>query len=500
MGMTVKSDSFEGFLKVCDELIRGGKMSAAVSHIRKLNLAQVAPKHRLALARICRRSGLMTAGLKLLTPAIRGESLRNPKATLPEICEYAVLLSRVGLAHEALALLEKVDSTRAPEAELFRGYCHIMSWDYELAIGPLERFIQGAVDPYQTQIAKVNLAASYVASGRHQAAEDLLDSLIDQLRRRNAQRLIGNCLELRAQTRFYRGQIEPCRRDLHEAEQIFASAESYDQLLVRKWLAYLEAVKTKSAGPMLAFRAEAMKRLHWESVRDADLFALKIKFNQRQMDHLFFGTPFAAYRDRILREVKGQPSPWYDFGGANQQRLDLLTGEIHGALTKSPCRKVHQLIGVLLRDFYLPSRVGSVFAGLYPTEYFDIHSSPIRVRQVMRRLRRYLESSGADLHVETRKGTFRFINNGAFAVRIPLGGFAMDPYSSEIEKLRRQFQPGQEFFIGSACEKIGLSRSTFHRLVEHMVASGQMRRLGIGKATRYKLVNPTPPDLIKVAA
>lgn len=495
--MSLQSDDFDGYLKECDALIRGGQISLVAARIRALNLAQVDGAHRLELARICRRVGLVNAGLRLLTPVVRGEKLLI-QPTVHETCEYSALLSRVGLAQEALTLLQTVDSIRAPEAELFRGFCHIMRWDYAKAIVPLKKFILSAADPYQAQIARVNLAASYVATGQHSEARDLLDGLIDQLAQRKAQRLIGNCLELRAQTWFHQGRLDTCLQDLRAAEDIFVSTDSYDQLLVRKWLAYLSALKTKTAAPLMQFKAEAFKRKHWESVRDADLFALKVEFNQAQFDHLYFGTPFAAYRERILAEVRGEPSSHYDFGGANSRHLDILTGEIHGAAIATPSPKIHHLIGTLLKDFYLPARVGTLFSELYPGEYFDIHSSPMRVRQVMRRLRRWLESSGVPLTIETVSGTFRLKSGGPFSVRLPLPGLTIGAHSSDVEKLKTYFQIEQKFLADEACAKLGLSRSSFYRLAERMIISGELRRLGVGKSTRYARVQAAEP--LKAAA
>lgn len=480
--------SLAELIRTCDELIRAGQVAAAASRLRALNLAQVGREERLPLARICRRAGQISSGIKLLSPVVRGDRGLEVQPTPAEICEYAALLTRIGLVTEALTLLSAVDSGQAPEAELFTSYCQIMRWDYLAAIPHLKRFIAGAGDPYQRQIARVNLAAALVATRQWPEGEALLNELIAELEAKGFSRLMGNALELRSQVFLDRGDFEVCKRDLAAAGAIFKANGSYDQLLVRKWLAYIEASRSRSIAPLTAFRMEALSRQHWESVRDSDLLALKIRFDQNRFDSLFFGSPFAAYRERARTETGGSPSAYYDFGGANAAFFDLLTGEIHGRKAEPPTAKVRQLLRLLLDDFYSPSRVAPLFAGLYPREYYDPHSSPLRVRQLMNRLRRWIAGHSLPLAVVTVKNSFRFVAKGAFSVRIPLAPLQAGEHLTEAERIKSRFLPGHPFSVGEACAAAGLSHSSFHRLALKMIERGELERQGVGKATRYLLV------------
>ncbi len=480
--------TLEELLNRCDEWVRSGQVARAAAEIRRLNLAQIPRLNRLPLARLCRRAGLITSGVKLLRPLIRDEREMEQKASLGEVCEYAALLTRIGLVDEAAQLLEKADTRRAPEAELFTSYCHIMRWDYERAIPHLRAFISATPEPYMRQIARVNLSAALVATQDWLAAEELLNGLISDLEASQSRRLLGNCLELRSQIYLGREKIEECRSDLARAGEIFSTNESYDMILVRKWLAYLEALDAESPTALKSFRALAAKNRHWESVREADFLSLKVRFHQPTLDHLYFGTPFSAYRSRIEREIGRPPGPHFSFGGNRREYLDLQTGEVKGRIAADPPRKVHRLVDLLLQDFYVPIRTGPLFAGLYPGEYYDPHSSPLRVRQVMRRLRRWIESEHLPLTVMTERGAFRLKTAGPFSVQVPVRIAHAPEVLSEAERLRRHFAEGTSFQMNEACRGLSLSRSSFHRLAQKMIERGELERQGVGKATHYVLV------------
>src|SRR5205807_7801047 len=127
-----------------------------------------------------------------------------------------------------------------------------------------------------------------------------------------------------------------------------------------------QALQNQNLEPLQRLRAMAQNAQDWEGMREADLFTLKLDFQRSRFLHLIFGTPYEEYRTRIMRET-GQENDRtvYVFGEKQAPRLDLRTAEIDRHPALNPGRKSHQLIEVLLRDFYRPQRVPAIFSNLF---------------------------------------------------------------------------------------------------------------------------------------
>jgi tetratricopeptide (TPR) repeat protein len=478
---SVEAESkYEQLISECDQLIKAGKISTVSNRISQLSLAQVPRAHRQALAKICRRAGLIGQGLRLLQPVIRNEKSKEIIATAGEKCEYSVLLSRNGSVQEAMNLLEGVDALDAPEVLTSLAYCHMARWEYSKAAEFLEKFLESGADPYSKLIARVNLAASYLATSKLLEADLLCTKTIDIAELAGATRLVGNCLEIRGQVHFRNGDFAKARLDLNRASEVFGGIQSYDQLFIIKWQAVMTALESKSPEPLLKFREEAVSRKHWESVRDADLFLLKVQFDQKLLDYLVFGTPLPAYRERILEMIGAPASPTFILGSATGPSLDLRIGQ---------AGKVHDMVKALLRDFYVPRNVGSLFSEIYPDEYFDINSSPLRVRQLMWRTRHWLGENKIPALIHQDEATYRLSLEGNFGVLLDLEQESVAPVLSSARwiQLKDHFAARTSFTAQEATESLGCSRATFNRLAEEVLLTGELQKTGIGKSTVYQI-------------
>jgi tetratricopeptide (TPR) repeat protein len=483
----------------CDLLIKAGKISSVISLISRLNLAQVPRSSCQSLAKICRRVGMVSQGLRLLQPIIRHQKEQIKIATAGEICEYSVLLSRNGSIQEALNLLTGVNARETPEASLYLAYCHISNWDYSKAIGLLQGFLNSDADSYSKLIARVNLISAHLAVSQLDEAFDLLAETIPMAEQSDASRLVGNCLELRGRVHLHRGDFSNSRMDLNQALEIFGTSQSYDRLFIHKWQAVISAFEESSVEPLIRFRQEALLGKQWESVREADLFTIKIQFDQKLLDHLTYGTPMASYRQRIHTEVGGNPSEAYLFGNAGPC-LDLTTGKINGIQDFNPGKKIHQVIAALIKDFYVPRNMGTLFSELYPNEYFDINSSPLRVRQLLRRTRQWLSENGLPASIEQKKGSYKFLIHGSFGIRIQLESPAILSSSVHWQQLKAVFSMGSPFTAKQACEKLNWPRSSFLLLAEWALATGELLKSGTGRSTVYHIANLSPSKTVKSVA
>jgi tetratricopeptide (TPR) repeat protein len=485
--------NFEELLLNCDSLIKAGRIPAVADIIRDLNFAQVPRKSRQALAKICRRAGLIDQGLRLLYPMIRNERPLDEPATPAEICEYAVLLSRNGSVQEALNLLEPVDQSLAPESLLYKGFCHVSQWNYQKAAQNFEKFLASSADDYSKLIARVNLVAAYGFVGEFDAADRLLTEAIEMAQSIQATRLVGNCFELRGQIAFLRGDFSRSRAELNRSLEVLGQTGSYDQLLIYKWQSMMSAIEDKSVTPLLKFREEAVAQKHWESVRDTDYYQLKVNFDQKTFDHLLFGTPSESYRDRVLREVQHSASSSFLFGVSEGPQFDLQTGQLLGADESVSGTKIHQLLAALLKDFYAPRNMGTLFAELYPNEYFDIDSSPLRVRQILRRTRRWLEAQKIPAVIEETNGSYKLVLTGNFGIQIAFERFAIDGNSAQWQKLLRFFPPGNSFSAEQACISLNVSRTGLHRLLTWAFENKLLSKSGVNKATVYQVLSKQIP-------
>jgi tetratricopeptide (TPR) repeat protein len=471
----------------CDELIRAGRSNEVAPLISDLNLKRVPRPVCQRLAQVCRRAGLVRAGLRLLKAIVLDE--KSSGATAGEVCEYAALLFKNGSLKEALARLQKIDETKAPEALLFRSFCSTSAWDYKNAIADLERFLILAEDPYQRLVAKVNLVSAYIVLREFKKAEELVGTILQVARDRGHARLVGNCLEQRGSIYLLQSEFDRAHRDLQDAQRIFGEGSNHDQLLVSKWLSLLSSLKSNSVEPLLDFRTTAVKYKQCESVRQCDLFRLKISFDQPTFDYLYAGSPMVNFRTLMLQDLPHAPGEYCFLGGNNRVHLDLKSGEVRG---RSPAIRVDgkglKLLNCLLDDFYVARNVGSLFSELYPEEYFDINSSPHRVQQVILRTRQWLENQNLPIRVSHDNGTYSLSITGALTIAVPSERTAVDRRYLQLQNLQSGIGFGRRFTVTDACRKLGISPSTFSRFSTWALASGKLMKFGQGKSTKYELV------------
>ncbi len=482
--------SFNQLIEECEGHIRSGRADLAAKKLAALNTAEVPRESRLPLATLCRRASLTSVGLRLLAPIVHPERNKwRAEASQKELAEYAVLLFRNGSTQEALITLDKVDAREVPEQPMYRGFCHIFQWEYDQAADYLQVYLDSEPAAYSAFVARVNLAAALVSASRLDEALKLLDANIETARANDYHRLLGNCFELRAQVYLRYGDYKKSRGDLSEAAKIFGSEQTTtDQLFVAKWQSVLESIESRQTTPLVSFREKALALRHWESVRDTDFYFLKVAFEQERFEHLLFGTPYGSYRKRLLKEMTAKPnSDSFLYGAKNAPCLDLSTGELTGSTLLKPGQKSHQLLTVLLKDFYKPIRLGGLFAELFPDEKFDIFTSPNRIHQLLFRTRHWLESNQIPVALEEVEGNYSLRITGEFSFRVALEREAEESHEVMWRKLNRLKGDSAVVSAKEAREALGMSRSAFHRLSVWALETGLAQKQGNGNAVRYRI-------------
>jgi hypothetical protein len=291
---------------------------------------------------------------------------------------------------------------------------------------------------------------------------------------------------MRAQLELRSANYENASRDLARANALLGGDQTRDLLFVRKWSAVVTALSKNDCIPLLRFRDEAQLAGDWESVREADLYLLKVKFDEQRFNHLYFGTPYRGYRERIARETGRTPSSQhYIHGPISAPRLDVTSGEFNSGLTLNAAKRNHQLFAVLLRDLYRPQSLGGLFSELFHGEHFNIFSSPGRIHQTMRRARRWIEEHRLPLSIDEHDSRYKLSVTAPFAFVLPLENTNVDWFEIQFRRMEKAYRERAEIIPREACEDLGLSASSMRRLASWATDQGKLLRVGLGPATRY---------------
>jgi hypothetical protein len=490
--------SYSDLYQACDDDIRAGRARAVQSRFAEIALPRVPREWRLKLATICRRADLISHGLKLLQPIVRDHGTREyAEPTSAELAEYGVLLQKAGAVEEALRILGRVDPLKNPETFLFQAFCHFNRWDYETSVPLLHSYLKSDLSPYAHLVGRVNLASANLATARYPEAESLLGDILTEAEAGGHLRLRANCLEMRAQLRLIGSDFTRANEDLELASKLFGAEKTQDDFMVAKWQAILAALSSRDLTKLSLIRETATSRRDWESVREVDLYGLKAEFSAERADYLYFGTPYLAYRARIERELQWSPQEnLYTLGKSGVRTLAMASGDVlddQANITGMRAEgATHRMLAQLFCDFYRPASLGTLFAALYPGEYYDPFSSPGRVHQVLRRTRKWLRESALPIEVSEDRDGYRahILAPDLFSVQIQKVSVAPGRFEAMVERLRLQFGSG-EFTAQEASQALQISRVSFRRLTTWALKSGKLEKFGAARNTSYLLAQNT---------
>ena len=484
-----EADRYEALWRQCEAHLRGGQDNRVIKPLGKLNTAQIPRVWRCRLANIARRAGLISLGLRILTPAVRSQESETVLPSDDELAEYAILLQRCGAVSEAMSILASIDPRKAPIANLHRAFCHFNRWEYAEAMPFLEAFAAGVSDPYQRMVGNVNLSAAMVGLGRFEEARGRLVHDIAYAQENGYSRLQASCHELMSLAALHTRDWAVAEREIRAAQLLLPEGASLERLMTEKCRAALDAFQRGSIEPLLGFRASAMAWPHPETVRETDLFSLHVSFDEARFRHLFFGTPFPRYRERMCRMLNQRPGETeFRLGSAKGPCLDLQSGLVSDGRALKPSGGLcHQTIEILFRDFYRPQRVGSLFGELFPGEYFNVFSSPVRLRRVLFRARALLRAADIPIEIVERRGTYAVRVEPGFAVSVPLDRQPVATYDSWLRLLREKFTNGASFSAMDARQALEISVSAAQRFLVRARDRGDLERFGAGANTTYSV-------------
>jgi hypothetical protein len=437
--------------------------------------------------------------LRVLNPIVRDpKALSDANET--ERIEYAVLLTRLGAIFEARTLFEAVDKRRFPEVLLFQTFTLTPEWRYAETIEPLETFVSLSEDrPYLRLIAKVNLVAALIFCRRFDEAEVLLESSREDAFRQEAWFLLGSLFELAAQLALAEGRFDAAELSLHEAADLLRKTSSMEGFFVEKWNAILEFSRDPSSSRaqelMRGLRRQALLRRDWETVRDFDYHSLRGSPNQTLFNHIYCGSPSKSFRERLLRTFPGlaQPLPVYKWrlsGDPCPPRLeiDVQSGRRGGLAFVESGQAPHRLLILLSRDFYRAGEGAYLASQIFPDEHYHPVYTPMKMSQILSRLRNHLSESKIPLRILVRGGQFslRGIRDCTVIKDCRFDHSPPNPLIIEIRPLIVRFGR-KRFSAKEAALVLNCSLSTASRKLKSALELGVCVQHGSGKLTKFQL-------------
>ena len=488
-GKSSKS-SLSDLIAECEVHIRNGRGREVVPKLRKVTLAKVPREERLPFANICRRLNLISLGLKTLSSVVRADpKLNEDPPTNAEKGEYSVLLMKNGSYVEATRLLTEI---REPDEkiQLQTAFCHIFQRRPSAAVPLLQSYIARSEWGYTRLIGSVNLASVLIDLGRREEAQELIEKNIEASDEGDYHRLKANNLELRAQIRIAKQDFIGAEKDLAVAEGLLSTDSGTDLLFIRRCQAILGSLRSAEPGPLLRFKEQVIEKRHWESLREVDLSLLKVSYDRALHEHLFFGSPYADFRSQIAREIEIRlTSDYYIYGRADAPLLEIGTGEFQGLDSGRSFPvggKTHQLMEILMRDFYRPISLGGVFEGLFPGEYFDANSSPDRVYQILRRTRAWIKKSMLPFEIVETEGAYNIRVTGEIGIIVSSERKPVDANQLNWKRFIVSPFPKNGFVAQHITDVLGISRSQALELLKWAQEQDLIDKVGSGRSTRYR--------------
>lgn len=448
----MSSVDWENLYEKINQLQTQGSSNEVLIQIKELHAKGIPNHWGWKFADLARRAGDPLVSLKIIK---NGNSSSIVTQTDREKLVYAAGLIALGNTKEAQNLLAKIQQPEVhAEGGFYQALSLIRQWDYEKALANLEKyFTEAKPQGYRQLVVRVNIVACLVALGKMSNLEKIIADLHQDLSAANANLLLFNLFEIELQYLILKGASDESLVKFQITKNINNPMAS---LFVKKWkvISTLETVETKKfCTDLEEVRRLAFSIKHWETLRDLDYYQVKKTGDQLLFNKLFWGTPFPAFRKKLLT-----------LNLVPQEKINL------GPLAEMPCGQkvsteafkhgssVEKLFRALLSDLYRPLSLGEVFEQVHQNEFFNPETSPARVQRGLFRLRDWLADKPWGVDVLINKGAFSLQFNEPICILLPT---VRDP---KIDQLLKVF--AHNWFTRSEAEKILiLSERSVRRLL-----------------------------------
>lgn len=418
----MESFPLKQILADAERLIVRGQIKAASEIIARAELSPNTRLETFELARIFRRMGNPENTLRMLAPVVRPKVALLKPASEDEKLEYAIALQRVGSLQEATDILESLNAETTPEALLVESVFLFSKWNYADSIPKLQQYLSRIPqDSYSARLGKVNLAAALVHERRSES-QSLLEELIRETTAREEYLLLGNALEISAQSAVFVGDLNRAEKLLQQIDDLLSGVKILDFLWLVKWKSLVKALRNRSTEPLEEIRQEALRKKHWETLREVDYYRLQIQYSEDVFLKLYYGTKSPHYRARIRKMFPQAPVlPAISMGSdrdvrspnGNEVEIFSFPGEL------APGTTAHALLVYFLSDSYRGFRSGELYSILFPGDFYNPDTSLNRVHQTISRFRKTLAEYLPFLEIEVEDNIYRLKIYGSERILLP---------------------------------------------------------------------------------
>lgn len=490
-------DYFE-LLSHLETLSRGGEGLKVRKSLSEINLSKIPRTYKLGFANIARRNNQAFIALRILNSTVRAKKLLSEPASIEELAEYSVSLLNIGATREAKNLLRNLDDQKHNQVLLYKSFAAFNEWNYAETVPWLKAFIRQETNDYQKVIGQVNLAAALNFIGDFSESQKLLNKILKSTDSLNYHLLHGNALELSALASIGLKNYHQAEEHLNAAAKHLKNVRNLTDFYVKKWRVLLklhQRVSKRSLDELNNLKQEAIERRNWESCREFDYFKSLFNKDRRLFTHVFFGTPYSAYREKMLKEKwfhSSLPTDYIYQSTANTTRdlevFDLASGQHESQdVFLEPGQLMHNGLILMIKDFYRPRALGSLFSELFPDEVFNPDSSPDRIYQLIRRLRQWIKKNQLPIQLTESRGFYSIALQGKMAFRVPMDIQLASKEAFLLSELSSHFVT-KTFTAAKACELLGLSRTSFKRFINWAQDHNHVEKQGSGPKTHYKIL------------
>ncbi|MGE4131044.1 MAG: hypothetical protein AB7F86_05365 [Bdellovibrionales bacterium] len=475
-------DDWKKILVEYDRLLREGQGDHLRQKLTKIRLSTV-PRPLLAeFARLFRRSNLWEQSLNVLKPIVYPKVKGGDSATPSERVEYVMALRRAGAFQEGFRILKHASLKENVRADLARAQLHMVQWDYEWAL-PLLTSVITRLDPtdYETQVARVNRLACMSFVGDAHFGNEYAD-LQRLLRESSSFLLLANVEEIAAHRLISDGDFDDAFARLKSAARLIQDDGGPYIGLIEKWMNIGKAVKKKSVKDLLDYRAFALKRADWETLRHLDFFVTRLQPDSIWADRVYYGTPYASFRAKLEGLRSFSDTGWICHSETSSLEFDpWFPGRDEGEY-------LHRLLVLLLNDWYRPLSMGGLFDGLYPGEHFDLGHSALRIRQHLLRLKKWLGKYQVPLRLFQAQGQYGLRTLVKAKIVCRKRSLSMDKSGFFFGRYVGQVKEDQD--SADWQKLLGLTNRQTLYLLNQGISDGWISKVQNGRYANYRL---TPP-------
>ncbi len=469
-----------------------------VNVIKKLRILQKngVPKDLVfEVAILAKRVGLYQFATNLLFREVIQKETEQP----PEhMAEYASCLSRVGNYLEANEIFSQLPDNIIKDYAIQYADCLFHCWDYNKACQVLVQFQPPQYETYKELVYALNLTSAQTQNGQLDAAENLITMVSEVAKSSDFSMILANSLEILGQVQFQRGKLNEAQSLFQQSEKLLRNTKNVSWLYSLKWCAILELQLNPGGSKVLKnlqeVRGQARKFMHWETLRDCDLYQAIHTQDSSLLSRVYFGTPNPIFREKVKKENINNLvlNPNILMGPKSDSEpcvLDLNKAQFQPSSVDIEWNdSSRKLIIGLTKDLYRPASIYQLNREIFSEEHFNPFSSRDKTYKVVRKLRDLLENHPTGARIENRRGYgYRFRAKESLLVIYP-DRIEQQSYSAEQSLAQRVFDffGETEFNRKEFCHAMDVADRSGSRMLKDLVDQNLIEKIGSGPATKYK--------------